>query len=109
MFDFLHGLFSWVERRWKSANWALKVVYLLFIFGLLVAISLTAPNIPGFDWFKDFFSRAGPESQSAVLALLMLLFLTASVFGLRQSHRSGELKGKLDSVAADRDRLQASP
>ena len=108
MLDFVYRVIDWFELRFRSASWPLRMIYSLILIGLVACFASIIQVIPGFDKIKELFSQAPPAVQTAVLIVILLVAVAVGVLKMRQSNRVEELKEKLTSTEADRDRLQAS-
>ncbi len=106
MIDIVYRLIAWVDHRFRSVGWALKFVYVATLLSLIAIVALVVQAIPGFDKFKELFSQARPEVQTAILVVLMLVAVAMGVLGMQRNNQAAESKAKLAIAEADRDRLQ---
>jgi cellulose biosynthesis protein BcsQ len=82
----------WLGAKWSTAGTSRKSGYLILVVVFAVGVGFLAQVVPGFDWLKELFSRARPEVQTSVLAVLATLAVIAGVWAALRNVRVTELK-----------------
>ena len=106
MFSFAFRILAGMERRFRSANWPLRICYVLLAILVIAVVGYATQVIPGFDKIKELFGRAPAEVQIIVLLSVLLIAIAAAVNSLRQTQQVEDLNAKLAIAEADRDQLQ---